>query len=352
MYLGIEIGGTKLQLGVGSGRDADLAAIIRRDVDPRRGAGGILEEIERSAAALFQKHTIERIGLGFGGPCDGRTGVTTKSHQVAGWDSFPLAAWCRETLGKPAVIGNDCDAAALAEAQLGAGRGAGSVLYVTVGTGIGGGLVIGGKLLGAGRPAVAEIGHLRPGLLADRPDMTVESLAAGPGIAAAAVGRMTGVARPLDTLRRPGDNTLARSAGEGGRLNRAEVRQRLADVQQTEEEYIADLRQRAGDDCDELTARHVAQAAADGNEIAREVLDHACQALGWAIAQVITLVAPEVVVVGGGVSLIGEQFFFAPLRSEVARYVFPPLAGSFRVVPAGLGELAVVHGALALAAAE
>ncbi|MEX2172711.1 MAG: ROK family protein, partial [Pirellulaceae bacterium] len=270
--------------------------------------------------------------------CDRAAGSVTKSHQVAGWDDFPLARWCSETLGRPATIGNDCDAAALAEARLGAGQGAGSVFYVTVGTGIGGGLVVDGKLFGTGRPAIAEIGHLRPGLLADRPDRTVESLAAGPGIAAAAVARMTGVARPLDSL-----GSLAVHS------TRAQVQRRLADVQQTEAEYIADLLERSGGDSEQLTAKSVAQAAAEGNEIAREVLAHACQALGWGIAQVITLVSPEVVVVGGGVSLIGESFFFAPLRGEVERYVFPPLAGSYRLVPAALGELAVVHGALALA---
>jgi glucokinase len=72
--------------------------------------------------------------------------------------------------------------------------------------------------------------------------------------------------------------------------------------------------------------------------------------LGWAIAQTITLLAPEVVVVGGGVSLIGEQQFFTPLRREVARYVFPPLAGSYAVAPAALGESVVVHGAVLIAA--
>ncbi len=71
--------------------------------------------------------------------------------------------------------------------------------------------------------------------------------------------------------------------------------------------------------------------------------------LGWAIAQVITLVAPEAVIVGGGVSLVGEQVFFAPLREAVRRYVFPPLAESYRLLPAALGESVVVHGALALA---
>lgn len=340
MYLGIEIGGTKLQLGVGAGDGGELAALARHDIDIRRGAAGILDQIERSATALIQKHDIRRIGIGFGGPVDSAAGVVTKSHQVGGWEGVPLARWCRESLGKPAVLGNDCDAAALAEAHFGAGRGAGSVFYVTVGTGIGGGLVIGGRLHGAGRPAIAEIGHLRPGLNADRPEMTVEALAAGPSIAAAAVARMTGqVSRALDTIRGPLEHP-----------NRAQVQQRLADVKDTEQEYIADLLQRAGGDPDGLTAKAVAQAAAEGNDIARQVLDHSCQALGWAIAQVVTLIAPEVVVIGGGVSLVGEQFFFAPVRAEAARYVFPPLANSYKIVPAALGELAVVHGAIALAA--
>jgi glucokinase len=150
---------------------------------------------------------------------------------------------------------------------------------------------------------------------------------------------MTGqVSRPLETVRGPLEHP-----------DRRQIRQRLADVKDTETEYVADLLQRAGGDAERLTAQHVAQAAAEGNDIARQVLDHACQALGWGIAQVITLVAPEVVVIGGGVSLIGEPFFFGPLRAEVQRYVFPPLAGSFRIVPAALGELAVVHGAILIA---
>jgi len=340
MYLGIEIGGTKLQLGVGDASGSKLADVLRHEVDARRGAAGILEQIESSATGLIQKYDIERIGIGFGGPVDSAAGVVTKSHQVSGWEGFPLVRWCRESLGKPAVLGNDCDVSALAEARYGAGRGAAIVFYVTVGTGIGGGLVVEGRLHGGGRPAAAEIGHLRPGLNADRPEMTIESLASGPAIAAAAVARMTGqVSRQLDSIRGPLEHP-----------NRQQVKQRLADVKDAEQEFITDLAQRCASDADRLTAKLVAQAAADGNEIARQVLDHACQALGWAIAQVITLVGPEVVVIGGGVSLIGEQFFFMPVRAEVARYVFPPLAGSYRIVPAGLGELAVVHGAIALAA--
>ena len=122
MFLGIEIGGTKLQLGVGNGDGREFAAFARHDIDINRGAPGILEQIEKSATALAQKHKIERIGIGFGGPVDSEQGLVTKSHQVEGWDHFPLARWCEETLGIKTVLGNDCDVACLAEAHFGAGR--------------------------------------------------------------------------------------------------------------------------------------------------------------------------------------------------------------------------------------
>src|SRR5262245_2712916 len=114
MYLGIEIGGTKLQLCVGDGRAGELAAAERLDVDIARGAAGILEQIENVATALVRKHDIQRIGVGFGGPVDAAGGIVTKSHQVSGWEAFPFVRWCGVSLGKPAVLGNDCDVAALA----------------------------------------------------------------------------------------------------------------------------------------------------------------------------------------------------------------------------------------------
>lgn len=337
MYLGIEIGGTKLQLGVGRGDGSPLAALRRVDVDPARGAAGILEEVERHGAALLQKHAVERIGVGFGGPVDAAAGRTIKSHQIAGWEDVALADWCGRTLGRPTIIANDCDAAALAEARFGAGRGRAVVFFVTIGTGVGGGLVIDGKLHGAGRPAVAEIGHLRPGLQCDRDDQTVESLASGWGIASAARERFTDeIVHSLDRLRDAQDER--------------ERRERMRFAVMEDEEYLADLWQRCGYDLAQLTAKHVAQAAEAGNAIARGILGHAIETLGWAIAQVVTITAAEVIVIGGGVSLLGEPMFFRPLREEVARYVFPPLRTAYEIVPAAFGELVVVQGALALAA--
>lgn len=311
-YLGIEIGGTKLQLGVGPGDGGAFVAFERRDINITRGADGILEQIREAGTKLLDAYEVKRIGIGFGGPVDHFAGRVITSHQVDGWDNVSLAAWCEQNLGIPTVLGNDCDCAALAEAKFGAGKGSQTVFFVTVGTGIGGGLVIDGELHGQGRPAVAEIGHLRPGMSADSPAATVESYASGPGIVASAQAQ----------LRKDG----------------------------VDEEARAQLLKRCDGDLDRLTAKSVADLAAEGNHVARTALASASNALGWAIAQVITITAANTVVVGGGISLIGDERFFQPLRAKVARYVFPPLSEAYQIVPAALGEAVVVHGALALAA--
>lgn len=314
MFLGIEIGGTKLQLGVGRGDGSDFVAFERRDVDIARGGQGIRDQIRDVGRQLVASHKIERAAYGFGGPIFGSRGIVQTSHQVAGWDQFPLSEWTERELGIPTKLGNDCDVAALAEACFGAARGADSVFYVTVGTGIGGGLVFKRQIHGTDRPASAEIGHLRPGLSATTSKQTIESQAAGPGIAIATRAR-------LEAMRQAGEATPDWD----------------------------DLRERCEGDFQQLTTKSIGEAAMAGNQLAIEQYAAAMQVLGWGIAQLITLVAPEVVVVGGGVSLVGEEIFFAPLRAAVQQYVFPPLRESFRLVPAALGESVVVHGALALA---
>lgn len=356
-YLGIEIGGTKLQLGVGSGDGTEWAAFERYDVNIGGGAAGILAQIEQAATALRRRFEIARIGVGFGGPVDAAAGRVRKSHQVAGWDDVALGPWLTERLGVPVRLGNDCDVAALAEARYGAGRGREPVFYVTVGTGVGGGLVSGGRVFGAGRPAIAEIGHLRPGPAAGQPANSVESIASGLGIAAAARGYLRGalppawepvwfgMAGPDSAIEALPPRWLATAGASLPPVGRGSPT-----PPQTQADRD-DLLQRVGGDPDRVTAKLVAEAAAAGNGTAVALLQAASGVLGWAIAQVITVVAPEVVVVGGGVPLCGEALFFAPLRRAVERYVFPPLAGSYEIVPAALGEAVVVHGAVALAAA-
>ena len=334
MFLGIEIGGTKLQLGVGSGEGPPLIALERRTVERTRGADAIREQILEAGRLLFDKYPIERIGYGFGGPVNSATGRVITSHQVEGWTDFPIVDWTREAFRVPVRLGNDCDVAALAEATYGAGRGHETVFYITVGTGIGGGLVIDGRSQGAGRLAIAEIGHLRPGPLADDPHATVESLAAGPGIEAAVRALVTGQPRhPLIAAGgfAPADIDVDWSAAEND---------------------TDDLLCRCLGNVEQLTAKQIAQAAAHGNQMAKAALHQAHVALGWGIAQMVTLLSPHVVVIGGGVSLMGEELFFEPLRRQVRRFVFPPLADSVRLVPAALDEEVVVHGAIALAARD
>jgi glucokinase len=221
-----------------------------------------------------------------------------------------LGHWCEQSLGVTPTIGNDCNVAALAEARLGAGEGVDRVFFVTVGTGVGGGFVVRGQIDGVNRPAVAEIGHLRPGTLAVNPHETVESYASGLGIET----------RTRHLLQ---EATSSAAAHE-------------------------DLLQRCHGNLQTLTAKAVCEAALQGNAFAEKVFDRAIQTLGWGIAQVITLISPHRVVVGGGVALIGEVFFHR-LRTATGHYVFPPLANSYEIVPAALGELSVVHGAIQLA---
>jgi glucokinase len=339
MFLGIEIGGTKLQLGVGRG-DGALLALERYDVQPKLGAAGILERIEQAGRVLIARHDVSALGIGFGGPIDRAAGAVVKSHHVEGWDDFKLVDWCQKKLTLPAVLENDCDAAGLAEARFGAGQGRSPVFFVTIGTGIGGGLITDQKIYRASGHGAAEIGHLRPGLHADHPDQTVESLASGWGIAAAAQARLSD---PISHAFVPFASGLRRTSPE-------DVRQRLIETEEASEEYAADLWDRCDGRLEGLTAQVVAQAAGEGNELARDVLARACQALGWALGQMITLVAPQVVVIGGGVSLMDESLLMAPLRQEVAKYIFPPLAGTYEILAAKLGEAVVVHGALAAAA--
>lgn len=324
MFLGIEIGGTKLQLGVGRGDGPPLATLVRLDVQPRLGAERIRQQIVEAARPLLHRYGVRAIGFGFGGPVDAARGRTLISHQVEGWSEFPLADWSRDVLGLPSLVANDSDSAGVAEARFGAGRGHRIVFYSNVGSGIGGALVIDGQLYTGSGGVASEIGHLRPGLDCQHPDQTVESLASGWAITAAVRQRLTNAASH--------DAAGPRAAERGVTAN------------------AADLLDRCGGKPDRLTTQIIAEAAANGNPLAREALDRACRVYGWALAQMVTLLAPDAVVVGGGVALIGEALWFQPLRDYVRRYVFPPLVDTFAIAPAQLGEEVVVHGVLALVA--
>jgi glucokinase len=320
MFLGIEIGGTKLQLGVGAA-DGMLAGLWRGAVETAAGPEGIRRQITTAVPELLARAGVERaqlrgVGIGFGGPVDDATRTIIKSHQIEGWDHFPLADWIGDAVDLPAVLGNDADVAGLGEALHGAGKGLSPIFYITIGSGIGGGLIIDGEIYrGSGRGA-AEIGHLQfksywlkdSQSIFSSPTETLEQLASGWGIAESAK-RCSLNEQPIHS----------------GLYSMVQDRKRL------------------------LTAKDVVKAAREGDAFAESILKRSVGYLADAICHVIALLCPRRIVIGGGVSLIGEEWLFKPLRQLVAERVFKPFAECYDIVPAALGEEVVVHGALALA---
>lgn len=286
MFLGIEIGGTKLQAAAGDG-GGRLVESLRERVDTDAGAAGILAQIERLGQALLRRHPLQAIGVGFGGPVDDRTQTVVKSHQIEGWENFSLSNWLSDRFRLPAVIGNDADVAGLGEALHGAGQGISPLFYVTIGSGIGGGFILDGRIFRGFGMGAAEIGHLR----VESPDgrVPLESVASGWGIESRYRAR----------------TSRSRSVSE-----------------------IA--------------------AAVPHDALAHAILSQAWDALAEALCHVVALIAPRRIILGGGVSLLGDVLF-SPVRALVKARVFRPFADGFDIVPAALGEDVVLHGALALA---
>ncbi len=305
LALGIEIGGTKLQVGVGEAGES-LRALVRTQVAANLGAPGIRAALVPLVARALTKagvalEAITHIGIGFGGPLDTRQGVTLRSFQIEGWDNFPLRVWAEETWRKPVTIQNDASTAGLAEAHYGAGKGASRVFYMTVGSGIGGGWIVDGQVDDGQGLGAAEIGHMwvpAPGGGTAELELICSGWSIGRRARAAAAAETT----ILHTL-----------AGDSARID----------------------------------AKAVYAAAEQDDPVAVRILTETCQTLGLAIANVVALLHPERVVIGGGVSLMGPRFW-DQLRTAVTQRSLDAYASRVDVVSAALGEDVVVIGAIGL----
>jgi glucokinase len=297
LLAGIEIGGTKLQVVLG-GPDGTIRRRQRLAVDRDRGAEGILAGIETTLRAWNVRPAA--VGVGFGGPVDWQSGRIATSHQVEGWSGFELAPWLTGLLGCPAFVENDANVAALAEAVAGAGTTYANVFYITLGSGVGGGLVVDGRLYHGALPGETEVGHLR----LDRTGTTLESRCSGWAVdkrIREAIGKYPG-------------GTLAQLVG----------------------------------DTSPGEARFLAPALERDDALAQSILRETAADLAFGLSHVVHLLHPEVIILGGGLSLLGE-----PLRTAVGEQLPPLLMESFRPGPAittaRLGEDAVPVGALVLA---
>ncbi|HEY3862230.1 MAG TPA: ROK family protein [Verrucomicrobiae bacterium] len=302
LYLGIEIGGTKLQVFLG----ADGARISERHraaVDPSSGGAGLRAQLERIVVPLAKRVRLAAVGVGFGGPVDWKTGRICCSHQIEGWSDFPLASWLSSLAGALVFVDNDANVGALGESSLGAGAGFNPVFYVTLGSGVGGGLVVDGRIFHGAPPGESEIGHVR----LDRSGALLESRCSGWAVDA----KIRAAA-----ARNPG-GILARCVG------RASAHE----------------------------ASHLGAALAENDPEAAAILEETAEDLAFGLSHVSHLFHPHIIVLGGGLSLLGE-----PLRAAVERHAPRFLMQAFapgpRIALARLAEGAVPVGALCLALAR
>jgi glucokinase len=299
--LGLEIGGTKLQLV--AGHPVDIQRRWHHQVDRNAGAEGIRQQIRRWLPEALQATSPAAIGIGFGGPVDWRRGRIARSHQIAGWSEVRLRDWIHEITGLPVSVDNDANVAALGEAHYGSGRGARSVFYVTLGSGVGGGLVMDGRIYHGAAPGESEIGHVR----LDKSGVRVEDRCSGWAVDRRI--REAIAAQPGGTLA-----SLVRNSTSG-------------------------------------EARFLKTALDKGDPAAHGILSELADNLAFGLSHVVHLMHPDRIILGGGLALVGE-----PLRQAVAEAMPPYLMEVFKPGPpillSELREDAVPTGALLLAAAE
>jgi glucokinase len=317
MYIGVDLGGTKITAAVvdiaGGGRVLARQTIA---TDSHEGPAAVLDRLAGLAEAVratagIEPSGIEALGLGVPGPFDPVTGRTLFLPNLVGmWRDVPVVEHLRARIACPIALINDARAFVLAEAVFGAGRAVHTVCGFTVGTGIGGGIAIGGQLHGGLNGTAGEMGH-----------MTIDPH--GPVCGCGNQGCLEMYASG------PAITSLALQALVHGR-----------------ETAIRDL---AGNDPRQVTPELVLRAAQAGDGIAGAILRQACEALGVGVANAVTMLSPNLVVIGGSVARLGDVLF-ETVRAVVRRRCLAVPAAQVRIVPAVLGGDAGAIGAAEWAA--
>jgi glucokinase len=331
LLLALDFGGTKHTVAVIAHGERRWRAHRRVFSPPDANANHDLETVCTLAHDLLARARPAAVGVSFGGPVDFCTGTVRLSHHVPGWEDTPLREVLEAEFGAPASVDNDANVAALGEHRFGAGQGCDSLMYITVSTGVGGGWILnGGPWRGADGMA-GEIGHMvvdphGPVCLCGKRGC-VERFASGPYVAQRAREWLKDLGEPL------GLGTQSRRSGQ--RLSRA--------AQPARGQALCAL---AGGNLETITARMVAQAAAQRDALAWEALEIGAWALGVGIGNTANLVNPERFVLGGGVTKAGDRWWEV-VRRVACETALPEV--HFDVVPAALGDDAPLWGAVALA---
>jgi glucokinase len=313
--VGVDIGGTNIVVGTVPEDGSRVLGIRKERTLVREGPDAVVAQIARMVrdsltltGTALGAETLDVAGVGIGapGPLDTRNGIVLLTPNL-GWRDFPLRDRVRDAVGLPAALDNDANCAIFGEWWRGAAAGADIVVGLTIGTGIGGGIVLDGEIFHGASDIAGEIGHMTIDSTGRRCKCgnygCLEAYASGTAIAERAVEGM-----------------------ESGALSRLAT-------------YV-------DGDLSAITAQIVYDAAHDGDDYALEVIHDTARFLGAGVANLINIFNPEIVVICGGVTAAGERLF-KPLAAEVARRAFRPAVARCRIVPGALTGTAGVYGAVA-----
>ena len=300
--LGHDIGGTKLAVTVAD-RNGKILHKIRRPTEAERGPRAVVASLvdmsrEAMAGAALSPAELAGVGVSCGGPLDTETGVVYAPPNLPGWDEVPLKAWLESALSLPVYVENDANASALAEWSFGAGRGCRHMVYMTMSTGIGGGIILDGRLYRGPNDTAGEVGHMT--IVENGPPCgcgkrgCLEALCSGPSI--------------------------ARRAREK--------------AQAAPDSLLVDL---AGGDPACITAETVMDAARQEDPAARQIVDETARYMAVGLGNIVNILNPEVIVIGT-ILVKAQDLLLEPIRAYLRRETWPRVYDTVRVVPAGLGD--------------
>jgi len=307
MVIGIDLGGTSVSSAVVDDSGC-ISHQARLSVSGSRTAKEVINRLLTCVGMTMDSCGRDRVvGVGVGTPglIAKETGTVVYAPNVPEWEDLPLQSLLRDRIGLPITIENDANSAAIGEHWVGVAAGHKNILCITLGTGVGGAIIMNDEVWRGTNGASGEIGHMT----------VVEN------------GRMCGCGAPGCLEAYASATGIAGQARELLRSNRKGI--------------LSDL---AGDDLDHIDAEMVADAASQGDEIAWKVMHRSATLLGIAVSSLTNVLNPEMIVIGGGVIKAGDMIL-EPVRAEVARRAYAWSASVLKIVPASLGDNAGIIGA-------
>lgn len=309
VIVGIDLGGTYIKAALIT-RDKEILAKDSRPTQAADGPEVVLDIMKTSVEDLLESHGVAKdkvlgVGIGSPGPLNWQTGIIYQTPNLPGWENYPIVKSLEERVGMKCYLENDANAACYGEYWLGAGQGTQTICVLTLGTGVGGGVVVFGRLLRGLDGTAAELGHInvqRDGRLCG----------CGAKGCLEAYASVTG---------------MVRTAAEG--------------IENGRKSMLTDM---CGDDLSKLTGKMISDAVEKGDEFAKWVMEETGTWLGIAIADLINTFNPEKIVLCGGMIAAGDALF-DPIRRTARELAFDVPAERAQILPAGLGGDAGVIGA-------